>query len=784
MPLRLLAEIHDSHLVHDTLTPFGVLQSHLKYSSALSARISLPPNAIWESATRTVVYNGMPFSVDNMKTMLRGIMDQTRNQLEETVLFGAKENIFGTKGRVDFGRSNETKKRIPVYDEMTNSRIGYSYLTINRQFRRYSDSLFNHILRTPSLTNRFFHPSLTPDGQLMPNYAAIQQWLTDVDRLTDLLAVCTYFLGGQPPRAPELTSLRIYNTAQAGRSIFCISGSLTTYTDYDKAQTRTNNPIQVYRVIAYELEELIEMTLTAVKPVQRTFHSLFDEAYSRPFAHFDPLLFTRRGRAMSPADFSHALRDITLPYTGYPWAIRAWRQVIVTIANHELPLGIREMTSGNTIVQIQTAHRRTAHLQNYARIEEGTGRTSTSHDFEKFRAASVEWHRLLGFTHPHIACGVPTTSVGSSETGGVTINDAEQFGKQIADHLNYISEERVQSTLTRIVERNLANILEVRNEPVKIVPLDITVTMATRNALRAHFKEQGITQFRSVEQSQAIHYVLTRQPHPILVILPMGHGKSAIYQVACRQEESTALITIVLVPLTSLAQAAVEGCTKMGLKASRVMAGHNYSAQDESMQSPILVMTYDLFATNSRILDRVRTLAYSKNVARIVIDEAHTLITDSAHRENFNRLYSRIAQLSIPLVFLTGTMPPAEVMKFQEMLSAHTICHVIRLPIDIPNLRYSVNRPHATNDNVKKFIQVVKDELLSNLREKTSERAIIFTRTREFAETIAQELEVAYYHSRADADEKQASLSRWLDKQTTLMEHVSRTQLYYTHPYL
>jgi superfamily II DNA helicase RecQ len=222
----------------------------------------------------------------------------------------------------------------------------------------------------------------------------------------------------------------------------------------------------------------------------------------------------------------------------------------------------------------------------------------------------------------------------------------------------------------------------------------------------------------------------------------------------------------------------------MGLKASRVMAGHNYSAQDESMQSPILVMTYDLFATNSRILDRVRTLAYSKNVARIVIDEAHTLITDSAHRENFNRLYSRIAQLSIPLVFLTGTMPPAEVMKFQEMLSAHTICHVIRLPIDIPNLRYSVNRPHATNDNVKKFIQVVKDELLSNLREKTSERAIIFTRTREFAETIAQELEVAYYHSRADADEKQASLSRWLDKQTTLMEHVSRTQLYYTHPYL
>jgi DEAD/DEAH box helicase len=700
--------------------------------------------------------------------MIRQIVDKCQTQLEQKLLFGAKAQLFNTEGVVDFGRG-----ATPIYDNLDSIATGYSYLTSSWPFTKYQKSLLDHIRNTPELKYQFFQPTLSDSGDLCPNASGIGKWLIECDIFQDLLATCVYFLGGQPPRAMELVAFKITNTPRGVRNLYCMANNVTIFTDYTKGENKTDTTMPVFRVLAHALQEILEVFVVAVKPVYTCFSTMLDKYHAEPAVNFQHLLFNRNGRAMTGREFSHALRDITMHYTGHDWGVRAWRQVIVTIADHELPLDIQQMTAGSSIVHLQTSHHSGTHIQHYGRLEEGATKSSNAHDFSKFQAASVEWHRLLGFPHPTVPCGVPILVANPSDPNAVTINDRKAFSIEIADHINHRNIAILDQTVKDVIQSTVATILEERNEPIRAIPLDITVPMSTKHAFQNLFGPEKKVEFRSSEQAQGVHYILSRGLNPLIAILPMGHGKSALYQVACKEESNTSQITVVVVPLRGLAQSATHSATAVGINAKMLAADIDEGAQEDCFTSQLVVMTYDLLATNSRVFTRLLTMGSSGSLARIVIDEAHTLITDIKFRTNFTQVYPRITGLGVPLIFLTGTLPPKELVEFKEMLSAHHICHTLRLSTDIPQLYYSVDQLQGCKDTLKQFVELVKSHLFPSLAANPEERAIIFCRTRDYTDQIADQLQVGLYHSTADHDAKRLSLERWLDQATTDIKQVS-----------
>jgi hypothetical protein len=463
---------------------------------------------------------------------------------------------------------------------------------------------------------------------------------------------------------------------------------------------------------------------------------LFNELYGRGCDQFS--LWTKNGVVLDSDAYCRWIADALAEY-GFPVNLSSYR--------HISKIFMRTFIRDPTLESFDTLEEQSGHgietaEKVYGRLE---GIAEVSEEFLlKFYRASHLWHLLLldpdaeqkyfglcarnlhYLEKPILADSEvvncePSTKAGddnsceSNNNNNISVSEADNVENE-APVLLPIAETRKESITTHKVE--IAEALDI-------------VTG----------KENS--KFRSNGQELATRIVGKNEKN-VIVILPTGKGKSATVFVPVVMEKK---MTVLIVPIVSLKQDVIKRCINAGLEYSIYDPG-----QSGYPSSGIMLVTIEHAATE-RFRGIIKTM--TKNIARIVIDEAHLIWQWNSFRPAFLEL-KYLSIFPMPIVCLSASFPPfleAYISNFFQRSFT-----IVRESCDRRNIQYAL-----------KVLQLpLKFLCLDNLNQlipEPQDRGIIYVQAIKDIEVIRNEIgstsSIYGFFGEMEEDQKAAVMEDW-----------------------
>ena len=408
-------------------------------------------------------------------------------------------------------------------------------------------------------------------------------------------------------------------------------------------------------------------------------------------------------------DVFNEVTSLRLEFGQYRHAAKAFYEALVITPEREIE-----------IHHAQFGHSAETGSTVYARSQFSLREFSRSRMAE-FRECSIKWHQLLlgeSFYIDHKRKRV------SCEGSGVEVGGATMVN-------NYHTSIFTPPLLT-VLQKNKTLSLSVNND-------DLTVMKKIRANLIARF---GFVEFKSVEQAQAVRRISTRKDQ-YLVILGTGGGKSLCYLLPASIELG---LSAVIVPLKSLLSDAMYKCSQLNFKCRQWNGDDDVASH---IDLDIIFFTIEQATSWSG----VQFLASLKNVKvlnRIVIDEAHTIITWAGFREVMHRV-PLLRSVNTQMVLLSATVPDTVLQNLKLLFGDF---FVIKGTCVRPNIRYAVEQ----HDDIRLKLKELCTSFLSSRR--TAGRMVVFSLSRKEALDTATMLSeqtpaVAIYTSDCSDEERE-----------------------------
>lgn len=268
----------------------------------------------------------------------------------------------------------------------------------------------------------------------------------------------------------------------------------------------------------------------------------------------------------------------------------------------------------------------------------------------------------------------------------------------------------------------------------------------------------GYDSFRPL-QLDAIKSIASGQD--TLVLMPTGGGKSIIYQVPTLASTG---VCIVITPLIALMKDQVDRLRKHRILAEAIHAGRSHREIDRILDNCIYGDVKFLYISPERIdSEMFRMRCARMDVALIAVDEAHCI---SQWGYDFRPSYLQIARLrdlcpNTPILALTASATPkvAEDIMYQLRFDKPNIK---RMSFARSNLSYVVRH---TEDKREHLLRIVNN---------VSGSGIVYVRTREKSETIAQFLQqngitADFYHGGLGFLSRNLKQEQWINGQNRIM---------------
>ena len=188
---------------------------------------------------------------------------------------------------------------------------------------------------------------------------------------------------------------------------------------------------------------------------------------------------------------------------------------------------------------------------------------------------------------------------------------------------------------------------------------------------------------RNSMQRDALRLFASSHPE-VIIVMPTGSGKSLLFMVMSLV--TAAEVTIVIMPLVALRHDLIRRCQE------RHVACWHYHPGDRMQERlhavPSLVLVDVETAVTPAFHAFARELLARDRLDRLVIDEAHLILTAAGYREHLG-LLGALRQIACPLICLTATLPPSgELDLKQSLFLSRPVIH--RVSSDRPNLEYCV----------------------------------------------------------------------------------------------
>jgi len=152
---------------------------------------------------------------------------------------------------------------------------------------------------------------------------------------------------------------------------------------------------------------------------------------------------------------------------------------------------------------------------------------------------------------------------------------------------------------------------------------------------------------------------------------------------------------------------------------------------------------------------------------RIVLDEAHLLLTASHYRESLPAL-AVLRRYRCPFVCLTATLPPRAEREFRRLLCLTPKLEKLRASSNRPNLAYDIRRLPAREGGLRRDQSsnplldasiLLCRALLEQYEGSTTARIICYVRQKLLGSVLAEEVGAYLYH--AGLEDREENLSAW-----------------------
>ena len=265
--------------------------------------------------------------------------------------------------------------------------------------------------------------------------------------------------------------------------------------------------------------------------------------------------------------------------------------------------------------------------------------------------------------------------------------------------------------------------------------------------------------FKSIQQAEATRETLKRDSD-LLVILPTGGGKTLVYLLPIFIERD--MTTVVVVPFVALVDQVEEQCKGVGLSC-QIWEREGFSSG--KTQVIIVGVENAILAEFHNVLIQLES---TNRLARIVIDECHTLVSQRDFRPIMRRLGGLVRCVTRQLVLLTATLPPSLEDGVRVNLGCESL-KVIRRIEDRKELKYSVRmigNDVKTMEGLNREIGLhIKGVINGWVR---GDRGLIYCLQTKWALELAKYLNARFgrevcgiYNAKMGKDERKKALKDW-----------------------
>ncbi|EEB05000.2 hypothetical protein SJAG_05105 [Schizosaccharomyces japonicus yFS275] len=594
-------------------------------------------------------------------------------------------------------------------DRLLSTAKGYSFLQ-NPSCVQLRHTVFRTIVQSSSQRGWFLLGNeddikgklLEQKKQNIPFDQAVKSLPWDHNQLAKYCASCTQFTeylmvlihigAGQPARGNEFAKWKFRNTAEDKRELFIHMGRLMFIKHYGKQRNMTNKEDFSPRFLPRQLSLLLLRYLVLIRPAEQLFCELLYNDDSK-LEDLKTSVFLKNGSTLPINGVSEVVSKYFQEVLGLSMGLRIYRDVATYFKERFLEGPQQAQLS---TYDAQAGHTRQVAVSIYGRSDAVMSSMDTD-VLPNAYTASINWQSLLGLEDHQEATKRTTTEPQAPSV--------VEHSLPLAQRNSSITEPTVTEVLKPIITRG---------------PRRMTLPSSSN---LDDCLELDNPKWDSLDRRLSLLYVTAT-----------GSGKSLTFLLPSYIEKMNlcSLMTVVIVPLIALKSDMLRRATAAGLRVKTNWEAAKADCSTVSNFPNLLILTLDQ-AVNPNCLKWFSSLALEGKLARIVIDEAHTVVVDSVWRSRVREMY-RLAEVRAPFVLLTATLPFSYEDELLETFAVNPT--KIRTDTVRKNIEYSL-LTHV-NDHFERILKV--NWSLYNFDQNGSFRIVVFCRykdeVKELQETI------------------------------------------------
>ncbi|KAB5588300.1 hypothetical protein CTheo_8259 [Ceratobasidium theobromae] len=655
------------------LSPFACICVAVSCGTTYAATTIHLPNVMWCSDD-TLNLEGNMIDWLKFREAFNSSINELEKHIQETLLMGIPLDDFG------FTLTEESR----LTDDFSRTDQGYSFLSDqNNPFTTMETKLGTTFLHDPRAAH--LHHGLNQDGDIAWDEQNISHWLGECKWAAERLAFLMHIAGGQPGRGVEFCLIKIRNPLYRLRGIYWLGpGRIVFVLYYNKTTSNTGRDWIVAHAVPWCIGRWFLVLHTLINPLVGQLLLRLGVGPSGQFVQLSSA-FAANGKELTSDRLGSVIQAWFRDRLGVPIRIRLLRQLIIALQRKLMPEAYSPIRKVIQILDAQAGHTTETAVRNYAIDASETHLLAPDSVFKEVAASTRWWLVIIDRSRLTLA------EIKDGETAPVTIAQEENgsspafFGA--IPNAKAIAEATVaawrESGLVKELAKDIAQ--QITHQPttstsissIPPTPLESSISgfsVAPRVLVQPdhldivrRFKKSPNAQFLSDGQGQALVHVLSRSSS-LICVLPTGKGKSLLFSALPLVERG---ITVVVFPLRALLQDQIRSS-----RDRKHLRPFQEWAYGERFDHGIVVVSVEdvikpAFAT------WLAGMNVSQMLNRIVIDEAHMVVTESNYRAAMGNLKGLI-QHGVPIVCLTATLPPSMQPQLRHSLGSPTFYSELR----------------------------------------------------------------------------------------------------------
>jgi hypothetical protein len=386
---QLFTSFRSSYLVDGS----GCVMEHIlrskRFGMTIASSMEKEGEFEWRHGRKVLFYKDIPLEISLLPIFVNSLLQQGEDLLISHLCF----------------RWNCISEHSKIFDKLRDNRriaaTGYSFLQLeyNTTLLNPSPNMLTKLAFTQKLPQWLVPGTESPTtGLLDLNPDTAHRYLGLHDKFLEYLLALCLILGGQPPRATELLTIRYDNAESMLRGIYLVGGSMALVTTYHKLQSKSYTEKRIPRFLPTRVRNIILAYLYFVRP----FVAKVQEQLKLPIA--DGLLWglQQSGKSWDTPKLTAFLERKSEAAIGFKLNVSNYRQIAIKIDQDIIRTApeLQQNDDGDlnneedNLHDLQAAHSSATAGRHY-------GINMSNHNevdpslWERYKEVSEAWHKLL-----------------------------------------------------------------------------------------------------------------------------------------------------------------------------------------------------------------------------------------------------------------------------------------------------------------------------------------------------------------------------------------------------